>query len=152
MRKLLQTIKMSFNSLVIFISFKKNDIYRNNKFIIYLIIKTVCLGILWISQETTFVTSSTKFVSFLLWYEGIASGTKNSEMPIRRNMAKPQFMWSLVFNSMRWTSISQICCTYYCITPKHQIYIPEKHHWSCHIHWYFIHPFCYTLLVRITRN
>ena len=101
MGKLLQMIKFYFNILVIFLSFKKNDISGNKKFLIYLIIKTTCLGSIWIPQENASSNSSTKFVSFLLWYEGITSGTKKSEMPIRRNMAKPQFMWSRVFNSMR---------------------------------------------------
>ena len=81
MGKLLQTIKLSFNRLVIFISFKKNDISGNNKFLVYLIIQTVCLGVFLVPQENTFSASSTKLVSFLLWNQGITGGTKNSEMP-----------------------------------------------------------------------
>ena len=134
MGKPLQTIKSSFNRLDIFTSFKKNDISGNKKKLVYLIIKTVCLGGVWIPQENASSTFSTKFTSLLLWYQGIAGGTKNPEMPNQRKVAKPHFMWSIVLNSMRWTSISQICYTYYCIAPKNQFCIIKKHHWSCHIH------------------
>ena len=75
------TIKLSFNRLVIFISFKKNDISGYNKLLVYLIIQTVCLGVFFVPQENAFSASSTKLVSLLLWNQGITGGTKNSEMP-----------------------------------------------------------------------
>ena len=81
MGKFLQTIKLSINRLAIFISFKKNDISRNNKLLVYLIIQTVCLGVFFVPQENAFSSSSTKLVSLILWNQGITGGTKNSKMP-----------------------------------------------------------------------
>src|SRR5713226_9451741 len=81
MRIFFQMIKPSLNRLVIFISLKKNDISGNNKFLVYLIIQTVCLGVFFVPQENTFSSSSTKLVSLLLWNQGITGGTKNYEMP-----------------------------------------------------------------------
>ena len=76
-----QMIKLSLNGLVIFISFKKNDISGNNKFLVYLIIQPVCLGVFFVPQENASFASSTKLVSSLLRNQGITGGTKNSEMP-----------------------------------------------------------------------
>ena len=50
MGKFLQTIKLSFNRLFIFIYFKKNDISRNSKLHVYLNTKKICLGGVWITQ------------------------------------------------------------------------------------------------------
>ena len=122
------------------------------KFIVYLIINMVCLGSAWIPQENISSTSSTKFVSLFLWYQGIAGGTKNPDMLHQRKVAIPHFMWSLVFKNMTWTYISQIRCTKFYITQKHQFYILEKHHWAYHIHDGSIHPFCHIILLRIIRN
>ena len=77
MRIIFQTIKLSLNGLVIFISLKKNDISGNNKILVYLIIQTVCLGVFFVPQENAFSASSTKLVSLLLWNQGITGGTKN---------------------------------------------------------------------------
>ena len=61
---------------VIFISFKKNDISGNNKFLVYLIIQTVCLGVFFVPKENASSASSTKLVSLLLRNQGITGGTK----------------------------------------------------------------------------
>ena len=73
-------INLSLNGLAIFISFKKNDISGNDKFLVYLIIQMVCLGVFFVPQKYAFSASSTKLVSFLLWNQGITGGTKNFEM------------------------------------------------------------------------
>ena len=126
-------IKWSINRLIIFISFKKKCIPRNNRILVYLIVKTMCLGGVWIPQEKAFSTLSTKLVSFLLWYQGIAGGRKNPKIPHQMDVAIQHFMWIIVFKSMRWTCISQLDYTQHCITPKHPFYILQKHHWAYNI-------------------
>jgi hypothetical protein len=106
-----QMIKMSLNGFIFLVGFKKDHISINNKFLVCLILKTIPLGGILVPPEDTLLIPCINIDSFLLRYQGIVGGTKDPDIPHRRNVAIPHFIRSIIFKSMRWTLVFDINCT-----------------------------------------